>query len=45
MRQVLVADPKLPRVLLIGDSILNGYHAKAAVLLRGKISLRSCPRL
>ena len=39
IRQVLVANPKLPRVLLIGDSILNGYHAKAADLLRGKISL------
>jgi hypothetical protein len=39
VRQVLVADPKLPRVLLIGDSILSGYHAKAAELLRGKVSL------
>ena len=39
IRQVLVADPKLPHVLLIGDSILNGYHAKAADLLRGKVSL------
>jgi len=39
IRQVLVADPKLPRVLLIGDSILNGYHANAAELLRGKVSL------
>ncbi|MGA2069410.1 MAG: SMP-30/gluconolactonase/LRE family protein [Thermoguttaceae bacterium] len=39
VRQVLVADPKLPRVLLIGDSILNGYHAKAAELLRGKVNL------
>jgi hypothetical protein len=39
VRQVLVADPTLPRVLLIGDSILNGYHAKAAELLRGKVSL------
>ncbi len=39
VRQVLVADPKLPRVLLIGDSILNGYHRKAAELLRGKLSL------
>lgn len=36
---MLPADPKLPRVLLIGDSILGGYHAKAAELLRGKISL------
>jgi len=39
VRQVLVADPALPRVLLIGDSILGGYHGKAAELLRGKISL------
>ena len=39
VRQVLVADAKLPRVLLIGDSILGGYHAKAAELLRGKVSL------
>lgn len=39
VRQVLVADAKLPRVLLIGDSILGGYHAKAADLLRGKVSL------
>jgi len=39
VRQVLVGDPKLPRVLLIGDSILNGYHARAAELLRGKVNL------
>ena len=39
VRQVLVADPRLPRVLMIGDSILNGYHVKAAELLRGKVSL------
>ena len=39
VRQVLVADPKLPCVLLIGDSILNGYNARAADLLRGKVSL------
>lgn len=39
VRQVLVADPKLPRVLLIGDSILGGYHAIAAELLRGKVNL------
>ncbi len=38
-RQVLVADPKLPHVLLIGDSILSGYHAKVAERLRGKVSL------
>jgi hypothetical protein len=39
VRPVLVADPKLPHVLLIGDSILNGYHGKAAELLRGKVNL------
>jgi acetyl esterase/lipase len=39
VRQVLVAEGKAPRVLLIGDSILGGYHAIAAELLRGKVSL------
>jgi len=39
VRQVLVADPALPHVLLIGDSILGGYHGKAAELLRGKVNL------
>ncbi len=39
VRQILVANPKSPRVLLIGDSILDGYHAKAAELLRGKVNL------
>ena len=29
----------MPHVLLIGDSILNGYHAKAAELLRSKVNL------
>jgi sugar lactone lactonase YvrE/alpha-L-fucosidase len=39
VRQVLVDDPKLPHVLLIGDSILNGYHRQAAELLRGRVNL------
>jgi hypothetical protein len=39
VRQVLVTDPALPHVLLIGDSILGGYHSKAAELLRGKVNL------
>jgi hypothetical protein len=39
VRQVLIANPKLPHVLLVGDSILGGYHAKAADLLRGNVSL------
>ena len=30
---------KLPRVLLIGDSILGGYNGKAGELLRGKVNL------
>jgi hypothetical protein len=29
-------DPQLPRVLLIGDSIANGYHATVAAQLKGK---------
>ena len=39
VRQVLVTDPALPHVLLIGDSILGGYHSKAGELLRGKVNL------
>lgn len=39
VRQILVANSKSPRVLLIGDSILEGYRAKAAELLRGKVNL------
>jgi hypothetical protein len=39
VRQVLVVDPKLPHVLLIGDSILSGYHGKVAELLRGRVNL------
>ena len=40
VRQILVANRNSPRVLLIGDSILEGYHAKAAELLRGKVNSR-----
>jgi len=32
-------DPKLPRVLLIGDSILSGYKATARKLLDGKATV------
>jgi hypothetical protein len=39
VREVLAAEPNRPRVLLIGDSILGGYHGKAAELLRGKVGL------
>ena len=31
--------PKLPRVLLIGDSIANGYHVRVAELLKGKANV------
>lgn len=39
VRHILSDDPKLPRVLLIGDSILGGYHSKAAELLKGSVNL------
>jgi hypothetical protein len=39
VRPALVADPKLPHVLLVGDSILNGYNSHAAELLRGQVNL------
>ena len=39
VRQILTGDDKLPRVLLIGDSILQGYNAYAAEGLRGKFNL------
>lgn len=39
VRHVLLDDRKLPRVLLIGDSILGGYHARAAELLKGSVNL------
>lgn len=32
-------DAKLPRVLLIGDSITNGYHRNVANLLKGKANV------
>jgi hypothetical protein len=31
--------PDLPRVLLVGDSIANGYHAQVANLLKGKANV------
>ena len=34
-----IKDPKLPRVLLIGDSILNGYRATVAKALEGKANV------
>lgn len=35
----VVADPALPRVLLVGDSIANGYHAQVAKGLKGKANV------
>ena len=34
--QAKIVDPKLPRVLLIGDSILNGYLKAVSQALEGK---------
>ena len=34
-----VADPNLPRVLLIGDSIMNGYSPFVIEALRGKVNI------
>jgi len=39
IHEVLKGDANLPRVLLIGDSILGGYHRQARELLRGKVNL------
>ncbi len=32
-------DPKLPRILLVGDSIAKGYHDEVARLLKGKVNV------
>ena len=34
-----VADPSLPRVMLIGDSIMNGYSPFVIEALRGKVNI------
>jgi len=39
VKQILTGDPNQPHILCIGDSILGGYHAPLAELLRGKASL------
>lgn len=39
----IVDDPKLPRVLLIGDSISIGYTAATRELLKGKANLHRIP--
>ena len=36
LNQATIKDPKRPRVLLIGDSILSGYMAHAIKALEGK---------
>lgn len=38
-KRVTETDPKLPRVLLIGDSIANGYHQQVAGLLKGSANV------
>lgn len=39
VKHILKGEAGQPRVLLIGDSILGGYHARAASLLKGRVSL------
>ena len=39
IEKAVIKDARLPRVLLIGDSILNGYQAKATRLLAGKANV------
>ena len=39
IEKAVIKDAKLPRVLLIGDSILNGYQGKATKLLAGKANV------
>ncbi len=39
LQKAEVKDPQLPRVLLIGDSILNGYRATVAKALEGKANV------
>jgi lysophospholipase L1-like esterase len=39
IEKAVIKVAKLPRVLLIGDSILNGYQAKATRLLAGKANV------
>ena len=39
LEKAVIKDTKLPRVLLIGDSILNGYQGQATKLLAGKANV------
>ncbi len=41
--QPIVDDPKLPRVLLIGDSISMGYTLEVRELLKGKANVHRIP--
>ena len=38
-KRISNTDPKLPRILLVGDSIANGYHKRVAELLKGKANV------
>lgn len=39
VEKAAIKDERLPRVLLIGDSILNGYQARATKLLAGQANV------
>ena len=39
LEKAVIKEAKLPRVLLIGDSILNGYQGQATKLLAGKANV------
>ncbi len=39
VEKAVIKETRLPRVLLIGDSILNGYQGKATKLLAGKANV------
>jgi len=39
VRYATITDASRPRVLLVGDSIVNGYGAKVAELLKGKANV------
>lgn len=39
VEKAVIKDARLPRVLLIGDSILNGYQGQATRLLAGKANV------
>jgi hypothetical protein len=39
IQKAKISDPTLPRVLLVGDSILNGYHKATLKALEGKANV------